>query len=615
MCGIAGFIGQDKEKIISMLDSINHRGPDDRGIYQDNNVTLGHVRLSILDLTSHGHQPMEFDNLVIIFNGEVYNFKEIRESLKEYEFFSNSDTEVVLKAFHKWGVRAVDKFIGMFAFCIYDKKNKKLFLFRDRVGVKPLYYYFDGKNFAFASEVRAIKKYKNDLKINKDSLCEFFEYGYIFDEISIYKDVKKVKAGHFLEVDLEKLKIKENEYWSVLPFFENRVNKSEEKLIDELEELLVDAFSLRMVSDAPVGVFLSGGVDSSVVSAILQKHIGDIKTFTIGFKESEYNEAHYAKAVAKYLGTHHIEKYLNVDDARDILKIFVKIYDEPFGDNSGIPTYLVSKLAKKNGVKVVLSADGGDEIFCGYSRYWITKSLGDKFFKLPYFLRKSMKSFMDLVGVDIASKFNFFGIKNFYHKYNQLSEMLTKSSWQEFYEEILKSSKNYDLKKLIECRKMKKFEFFKTGEKLNPMQGMMLWDFYRYLQDDILVKVDRATMANSIEGREPMLDHRIIEFMASVPFEFKYKNGESKYLLKKVLERYLPKELIYRPKQGFGIPVFEWFSKDLSGMFEEYFKEDDEFVNMEYARYLLDRLKLKKQVNINILWFILEYKMWKKEYM
>ena len=613
MCGIAGFIGEDKNKLISMLDSINHRGPDDRGVFVDK-VSLGHVRLSILDLSKNGHQPMEFDNLVIVFNGEVYNFKEIRESLKEYDFHSNSDTEVVLKAFHKWGIRAVDKFIGMFAFCIYDKKKNKMFLFRDRVGVKPLYYYFDGKNFAFASEVRALKVYKNDLESNKETLGEFFQYGYIFDELSVYKNIKKVKPAHFLEVDLNKLEIKEKEYWSVLPFFDNQFNKSEKELIDELEELLIDAFSLRMVSDAPVGVFLSGGVDSSIVAAILQKHIGNINTFTIGFKENEYNEAPFAKEVAKHIGSNHTEKYLSVNESREILDIFPKIYDEPFGDSSGIPTYLVSKLAKENGVKVVLSADGGDEIFCGYSRYWITKNLGDKFFKLPFILRKNIANFMDLVGVDKASKLNF-GIKNFYHKYNQLSEMLKSSSWREFYEKMLHSSKKYDLEKLIKCKNIKEFECFQTGEKINPMQGMMLWDFYRYLPDDILVKVDRATMVNSIEGREPMLDHRIMEFMAQVPFEYKYKNGESKYLLKKVLERYLPKELIYRPKQGFGIPIFEWFSNDLMNLFEQYFREDDEFINMEYARYLLNRLKNKKFVNINTLWFILEYKMWKKEYL
>ena len=613
MCGIVGFIGKDKNKLISMLDSIKHRGPDDRGVFVEK-VSFGHVRLSILDLSKNGHQPMEFDNLAIVFNGEIYNFKEIRKSLKEYDFYSNSDTEVVLKAFHKWGIRAVDKFIGMFAFCIYDKKENKLFLFRDRVGVKPLYYYFDGKNFAFSSEVRALKVYKNNLEVNKNALCEFFQYGYIFDELSVYNNIKKVKPAHFLEVNLNKLEIKEKEYWSVLPFFENQFNKSEKELIDELEELLVDAFSLRMVSDAPVGVFLSGGVDSSIVAAILQKHIGNINTFTIGFKENEYNEAPFAKEVAKYIGSHHIEKYLRVNEARDILDMFPKIYDEPFGDSSGIPTYLVSKIAKQNGVKVVLSADGGDEIFCGYSRYWITKNLGDKFFKLPFILRKNIANFMDFVGVDRASKLNF-GIKNFYHKYNQLGEMLKSSSWQEFYEKILHSSKKYDLEKLIKCENIKEFEYFKTGENINPMQGMMLWDFYRYLPDDILVKVDRATMANSIEGREPMLDHRIIEFMAQVPFEYKYKNGESKYLLKKVLERYLPKNLIYRPKQGFGIPVFEWFSKDLMNLFEKFFTEDDEFVNMDYARYLLNRLKDKQIVNINTLWFILEYKIWKKEHM
>jgi len=596
MCGIAGFIGNDRKKISSMLDSINHRGPDDRGVFTDDKITLGHVRLSILDLSFHGHQPMEFDNLVIVLNGEVYNFKEIRKSLKEYDFYSNSDTEVVLKAFHKWGVKAVDKFIGMFAFCIYDKKEKKLFLFRDRIGVKPLYYYFDGKNFAFSSEVRALKKYKVDLEIEKDALCEYFQYGYIFDEISVYKNVKKVKPGCFLEIELDKLKIKEREYWSILPFFENQFNKSESKLIDELEELLVDAFSLRMVSDVDVGVFLSGGVDSSIVAAILQKHVGNINTFTIGFKENKYNEAPFAKAVSEHIGSNHIEKYLSVNEAKEILDIFPKIYDEPFGDSSGIPTFLVSKLARENGVKVVLSADGGDEVFCGYRRYSEIVKRYKVLNKLP--LKRIFSSFLI---------FNNYRIKH-------LKSLLRASSFEEFYNLMVKSAKSFDVKNILGCDKNYLVNWFKIGEKFNPMQGMMLWDFYRYLPDDILVKVDRATMANSIEGREPMLDHRIIEFMAQVPFEYKYKNGESKYLLKKVLERYLPKKLIYRPKQGFGIPVFEWFSKDLLNLFEEYFKENDEFINMEYARFLLGRFKNKKYVNINTLWFILEYKMWKKEY-
>jgi len=597
MCGIAGFIGNDNRKIVSMLDSINHRGPDDTGIFTDDKITLGHVRLSILDLSFHGHQPMEFDNLVIVFNGEVYNFKEIRESLKEYDFYSNSDTEVVLKAFHKWGVKAVDRFIGMFAFCIYDKKEKKLFLFRDRVGVKPLYYYFDGKNFAFSSEVRALKKYKNKLEIEKDALCEYFQYGYIFDEISIYKNVKKVKPGHFLEVDLDKLDIKEKEYWSILLFFENQFNKSEKQLIDELEELLVDAFSLRMVSDVKVGVFLSGGVDSSIVAAILQKHVGDINTFTIGFKENKYNEASFAKAVGEHIGSNHIEKYLSVDEAREILNFFSKIYDEPFGDSSGIPTFLVSRLAKENGVKVVLSADGGDEIFCGYRRYNEIAKRYNILNKLPF-----------------KKIFSYFLILNDY-KIKHLKLLLRASSFEEFYNLMVKSAKSFDIKELLGCDKNYLINWFKIGEKLDLMQDMMLWDFYRYLPDDILVKVDRATMANSIEGREPMLDHRIIEFMTQVPFEYKYKNGENKYLLKKVLERYLPKKLIYRPKQGFGIPVYEWFSKDLLNLFERYFKEDDEFINMKYARFLLNRVKQKKVVNINTLWFILEYKMWKKEYL
>jgi len=612
MCGIAGFIGQDKEKIISMLDSINHRGPDDRGIFIDDNVTLGHVRLSILDLSENGHQPMEFDNLVMVYNGEVYNFKSIREELIKYgySFKSQTDSEVILKAYHKWGIKAVDKFIGMFAIAIYDKNKKELMLIRDRVGVKPLYYYFDGKKFIFASEIRAIEA---NLQLNKKSLYEFFQYGYISSPFSIFENCFKLLPGHYLKFNLNDLKLEIKEYWSILPFFQKpKFNKTEKELIDELEELLIDAFSLRMVSDVPVGVFLSGGIDSSIVAAILQKKFGNIHTFTIGFNEAQYNEADWAKKVASYLGTNHTEKYLSSNEAKDILEKFVDIYDEPFGDSSGIPTTLVSRLAKENGVKVVLSADGGDEVFCGYSRYWLSYNIGKKIFKLPYFLRNSLANIMDLIGVDNASKL--FKIKNFAHKYNQLTEMLKEKEWKEFYETMLHSAKNYEIMELVGLDSSKEMPSFKIGEKIHPMQGMMLWDYHRYLPDDILVKVDRATMYNSIEGREPLLDHRIAEFMAQVPFEYKYKNGNSKYLLRKVLERYLPKELIDRPKMGFGIPMFEWFSKDLNYLFEESFKEDDEIINMEYVRNQYAKLKDNKPININLLWFVLVYKMWKRKY-
>ncbi|MFK5882347.1 MAG: asparagine synthase (glutamine-hydrolyzing) [Sulfurospirillum sp.] len=619
MCGIIGFNNKDTQKLNSMLTSIYHRGPDDSGVYEDENFSLGHVRLSILDLSQSGHQPMVFENLVMVYNGEVYNFKEIKKELEKfgYSFESESDSEVILKAYHKWGIKAVDKFIGMFAIAIYDKDLKTVTLIRDRVGVKPLYYYFDGKDFVFASELKPVIEYKKDLAINKDALYEFFQFGYISSNLSIFENCFKLPAGHYATFNIKNLTLKIKEYWSILPFFGlPKFQKSENELIDELEALLIDAFRYRMVSDVPVGVFLSGGIDSSVVAAILQKHYGNIHTFTIGFKEAKYNEATYAKEVAKYIGTIHTEKFLNSSEAKKMLDNFVDIYDEPFGDSSGIPTTLVSQVAKENGIKVVLSADGGDEIFCGYERYWYSYAIGNKILKLPKFARKSLAKIMDIVGVQNASKL--FKIKNFEHKYNQLNEMLKDDNWQSIYEKLIHNSKNYEIKELLGVIKDIDEKSFKIGENENPMQGMMLWDYHRYLADDILTKVDRATMSVSIEGREPLLDHKIAEFMAQVPFELKYKDGTSKYLLRKVLERYIPKSMIDRPKMGFGIPMFEWFGGDLRELFEKNFTDEKldkhNLLNNNYIQQEYQKLKNDKILNINKLWFILVFQMWHDKY-
>ena len=550
---------------------------------------------------------MEFDNLVLIYNGEIYNYKELKEELKKYGyvFNSNSDSEVVLKSFHKWGKSCVHKFRGMFAFAIYEKLENRLILCRDRVGVKPLYYYFDGKNFLFSSEIRAIRKYKK-LDINRIALAQFFEYGYISEEYGIFENVKKLLPGYFLEFDLKTKEIKLKNYWKIEDYF-HILQKSEEEVIEELEAILVEGISYRMVSDVDIGVFLSGGVDSSLVSAILQKKFGNIKTFTIGFKEEKYNEANYAKEVSQYLHSDHTEYILDVNEAKEVLlNKFVDIYDEPFGDSSGIPTYLVSKIAKENGVKVVLSADGGDELFCGYERYWYSYNLGKVFSNLP--LKNQL-----LYLLNNFEKFLFkIPIKNIEHKLGFLKNLLKEHDWQFIYETIIKNYRE-DIKKLgLKSIKLNK-DYFKFGEKFHIIQAMMLWDFYNYLPNDILVKVDRATMFNSIEGREPLLDNKIVEYSVSIPFDLKYKNKESKYILKKILEKYLPKHLVYRKKQGFGIPIFEWFRAELGKLFEEYF-EDDEIVNMDYIRSLKKSFDEGKYININKLWFVLVYKMWKEKY-
>ena len=615
MCGVVGFLGENSQKLESMMKSINHRGPDDSGTYESEKLSLGHLRLSILDLSSHGHQPMGYEDLIMIYNGEVYNYEEIREELLSYgyTFDSNTDSEVIIKAYHKWGIKAVDRFIGMFAIVIYNKTSSELILIRDRVGVKPLYYYFDGIDFVFGSELRPIMEYFKEnkkLEINKDALYEYFNFGYISSNLSIFENCHKVPAGYYLSLDLKILKLNIESYWSILPFFQlAKFEKTEEKLIDELENILIDSFKYRMVSDVPVGVFLSGGVDSSIVAAILQKHYGNIHTFTIGFNEAKYNEAQYAKEVARHIGTIHTEKYLSATGAKKILDRFVDIYDEPFGDSSGIPTTLVCQVAKDAGVKVVLSADGGDEVFCGYSRYWTIHNIGNKLFTFPSFLRKGINAIMNIIGDNTVSKM----IKNsnILFKYKLIHKIVKNNSWQDVYKSLV----SFNIDGLLDYSTKTIENSFEVGLKDNPMQGMMLWDYHRYMVDDILTKVDRATMSLSIEGREPLLDHRIAEFMAQVPFDLKYKNGDSKYLLKKVLERYIPKEMIDRPKQGFGIPVFEWFNSELKSLFKTYLHKSElkkhNLLNEEYVREEYNKLSSK---NVNTLWFVLVFQMWYKKY-
>ncbi len=602
----------------AMLESIRHRGPDDRGSFEDKDVSLGHVRLSILDLSEAGHQPMQFENLVLVFNGEVYNFKEIRETLEgEYTFHSDTDSEVVLKAIHKWGLEAVTRFVGMFAFALYDKLEAKLYLVRDRVGVKPLYYYEDRDRgeFAFASEPRAITRFAPHLDVEERALSEFFEYGFISSGLSIYRKCHKVPPGHILTYDLHQKRYYVNQYWSLERFYEMpKLDMDETTLIDTLEELLIESFKYRMVSDVPVGVFLSGGIDSSIVTAILQKHYGTINTFTIGFKEAGYNEAEWAKKVASHLGTSHTERYLTAADAEDVLSHFVDIYDEPFGDSSGIPTTLVSQVAKENGMKVVLSADGGDELFAGYERYWSAYNIGKYVFLMPAPLRRMLRGIWEMGGPQIFSKL--FHMRNFTQRFNQVSQMLQATSWRSFYEKTLSNMRPEEMEALLGRQFFSNEEkAFSTGLQFHPIEGMMLWDYHRYLPDDILVKVDRATMYHSIEGRDPLLDHRIAEFMARVPFEYKYRPGKSKYLLRKILGRYLPQSLIERPKMGFSIPMFEWFAADLRKLFDQYFQGDDPVVNMDFVRSYYQKLKAGEPVNINLLWFALVYRMWRQRYL
>ncbi len=633
MCGIAGFIDfnkkNDKDILKKMTDVLFHRGPDDSGYsFCTNNfanIGLGHRRLSILDLSKHGHQPMSFDNFEIIYNGEVYNFKEIRKELEKYgySFESNSDTEVILKAYHKWRVDAIHKFIGMFAIAIYDKKDQEVVLIRDRAGVKPLYYYFKDNLFMFSSELKSFHQNSYFKKeIDLDSLSLYLQYGYILEPYSIFKWTRKLKAGYYLKIDLKQKKIEEKQYWNIFEFYNKpKLSIDTKEAINETEKLLKSAFEYRMVSDVPVGMFLSGGYDSSAVTALLQSEKTEkIKTFTIGFYEKGYDEAPYAKEVANYLGTDHTEYYCTQKDAVEIIPLLPEIYDEPFGDSSAIPTTLVSRLAREK-VTVSLSADGGDEIFGGYGKYNTSLKYYNFFKQFPSFSLPIISKLMNYVNPDFIPVFN--KTYNYKTRYEKVKNILKSNSSSKAMQYTSQHFTLKELKKLLknEPRYIQtNFDLINLLNQNNDdIDQMLAIDYKTYMVDDILTKVDRATMSVSLEGREPLLDHRIIEFVAQLPSNLKIKNGEKKWLLKHIVHKYLPKEMMDRPKMGFGVPIVEWFRDELKEYFLTYLDknrlEKEGIFNVDEVVKLRDNYLNGKKENIQKLWFILMFEMWYEKWM
>ncbi len=628
MCAIAGFVDFSKKSTLSILknmtDVMHHRGPDDSGYKflatEDANIGLGHRRLSILDLSSHGRQPMDFEDIEIIYNGEVYNFAEIKKELEElgYFFDSNTDTEVILKAYHKWGLKAIDRFNGMFAISIYDRKLNKLFLIRDRSGVKPLYWYYDNGILLYASELKSFHKhpdFKKEIDIN--SVALFLQLQYIPEPHSIFKNCYKLRAGHILEIDIKTQKIKEIEYWSVVDCYNKpKLDISEDEAIIECEKLLKSAFSYRLVSDVPVGIFLSGGYDSSTVTALLQSQRGEkLKTFTIGFYEKGFDEAPYAKKVAQHLGTEHCEYYCTQKDALDIIPKLSSIYDEPFGDVSAIPTTLVSQLAKKE-VSVSLSADGGDELFAGYDKYTRTLEYYKNFSKIPNFLKTPLTNMMGAID---PNKILFFkDTFNFTTRYEKIINMLKAENILD----VMKYTSFYctfDNANILLNNKAKILKTnFDKSDLLNNLNdeinSMLAIDYKTYMMDDILTKVDRATMSVGLEGREPFLDYRIIEFIATLPSDLKYKNGVKKYMLKEIAHKYLPKELMDRPKMGFGVPIHEWFKDELKEYFLHYLSyerlEREGIFDAKEVVRVRDKYLAGERQNIANLWSILMFEMW-----
>lgn len=629
MCGIAGFfdyIGKHSESDLKLMaEQIVHRGPDDSGIEllstSYSKIGLAHRRLSILDLSPLGHQPMHSDNWIIVYNGEVYNFKEIRYELEKlgYSFSSDSDTEVILKSFQHWGVNAVNRYIGMFAFVIVDINESKAWVVRDRTGVKPLYFSATNSTIYFASELKAIQSIISSKSIDLNSFQDYLRYGYTSGEHSIFEDIKKVKPGHYFEIDLKTRSIKEQQYWSVFDAYAKpTLYTSEDEVVQNVEALLESACKYRLVSDVPVGIFLSGGYDSSLVTALVQKNEQKpIKTFTIGFEDGNYNEAPYARAIAAYLKTDHHEYICSEKDALDIIPQLAFYFDEPFGDSSAIPTMLVSRLAREH-VTVALSADAGDEVFGGYNKYTqILKNLS-KIPELPYEIRKLISSVNGLFPLGAAAR------------------LLGRSRHEQIipiFNEILGSKKipdamlqlgskriaNENLKKLISFdfrNRSNAFDFgINRGKGItDTLNRLMAIDYSTYLPDDILVKVDRAGMSVSLEGREPLLDHRIIEYVAGLPAHMKIRNGDKKYLLKKVAERHIPKALLDRPKKGFAIPVNKWMRSELNPLVREMLSEQNlkkqGLLNHREVTTMLKRYEQGENQNSELIWFLFMFQLW-----
>ncbi len=630
MCAITGFCDftkkTDKQILQNMTDTLHHRGPDDSGysFYENTfaNIGLGHRRLSILDLSKYGHQPMRFSKYEIVYNGEVYNFKEIREELIQlnYTFESDSDTEVILKAYHKWGIKAVDKLNGMFAISIYDNEAQTLVLIRDRSGIKPLYYYSKNDLFMYSSELKSFHQHPSFEKdIDKDALGQFLMYGYILEPYAIFKHTHKLRAGHYLTLDLKSKKFEEVKYWNVKDYYDKpKLDISTDEAVEMTDKLLKSSFEYRMVSDVPVGVFLSGGYDSSAVTSILQSDRSDkINTFTIGFKEKGFDEAPYAKQVAQHLGTNHTEYYCTQKDALSIIPTLAEIYDEPFGDSSAIPTILVSQLAKKD-VTVALSADAGDEIFAGYGKYDTALKYHNSFSKIPKPIRAILKNSMDIVNPKyIPLTHNIYNFETRYDKVKNILDSYNTSQTMKITSQLF--TENEVDRLLLNKHSQKSTNFDMDIEGLSDLERILLVDYKTYLPDDILTKVDRATMSVSLEGREPLLDYRIIEFAAQLPDNLKYRDGQKKWILKEVVHKYLPKEMMDRPKMGFGVPLMEWFKDELKEMFLYYLDEErlknEGMFDVKEVIYLRDNFLNGKNNNARKLWNILMFEMWYEKWM
>jgi asparagine synthase (glutamine-hydrolysing) len=624
MCGIAGYIdfnqNTSSETIAHMVQALNHRGPDDRGFeHYDNSwgtVGIGQARLSIIDISSAGHQPMHYNELSIVFNGEIYNFKEIRKDLEKsgHCFVSNSDTEVILHSYEQWGTEFVQRLVGMFVIAIYDKRRNKFLIFRDRAGIKPIFYYWYDNLFLFGSELKSLFVHTQFKKeIDNGVIGLFFDFGYIPAPYSIFRNTYKIEPGKFIEIDVKLRKLSQYSYWNIDDYYcktKLRLDYFEAK--EQVRDLLISSCNYRMIADVPVGIFLSGGYDSSVVTAILQKDRTEkLKTFTIGFEEGN-NEAPFAKEVARHLGTDHSEFICTTKEAQNIVPELPYFYDEPFADSSAIPTMLVSKVARK-AVKVALSADAGDELFAGYESY-------SKFSNnLAILNRLSLHGNFSLrLPLAFLSYLTPISKSELKHKLRSIANSMDQDKFKQATElSRVASSLPYFYKTKLFNNPIEEYQtkYDSDFSKFDNVLDLALAiDYEMYLQNDIMTKVDRASMSVSLEGREPLLDHRLTEFVIQLPIEYKFNNNGGKRILKDIVHDYVPKELVDRPKAGFSLPIYKWLLGDLRYLLDEYLSEksisESGLFSVSFVTRQIDLFKKNRFYYKPIIWKLLMFQMW-----
>jgi asparagine synthase (glutamine-hydrolysing) len=621
MCGIVGIVNQntrpvEREILEKMNRAIRHRGPDEDGFYVHENVGLAMRRLSIIDLAG-GQQPIHNSSKTawIVFNGEIYNYQELRDNLEKrgHKFYTKSDTEVVVHLYDRYGADCVKHLRGMFALAIWDEREKSLFLARDRVGKKPvLYSHQPNGSLIFGSEFQALLQHPDiDREVDTEAIHQYLTFSCVPAPLTAFRQIRKLEPGHWLR--WKNGEIKTERYWT--PDFSNKIKISEEDAVEETLRILREATKMRLISEVPLGAFLSGGVDSSTVVALMaEASASPVKTFSIGFEEQDFSELKYARRVAEHIGAEHHE-FIVKPDAVEVLPTLVEHYGEPFADSSAIPTYYVSKETRKH-VTVALNGDGGDETFAGYERYFAMQ-YAEKYKKIPAVLRKSViEPAAAMLPTSNSQYSRVKSAKNFL-SVSSMPKSNLYLRWMSAINEDLKTelySENFKQKTVSDSPADVLKNWFAKANGAGAVDAMLLTDTMTYLPNDLLVKVDIASMANSLEARSPFLDHKVIEFAASLPEKIKVRGTETKYLLKKAASRVVPREVLYRRKMGFGIPVGYWLRHEMKNFMFEVLLSEKSFKRGLFKPEIVQRLVsehvAEKQNHTYPLWTLLMLELW-----